>query len=119
MSQVVTSNLNSAMPQIHHCVYVIELDPAVLTEPRFREANMSHNPAKPCVYVGMTGLAPEERFRRHQAGIQDAPFVRKYGIRLRPRLYARYNPMSYADACAMEKALAERLRNRGYAVWQH
>jgi hypothetical protein len=103
----------------HHSVYVIELDHAVLSERRFREANPEHDPGKPCVYVGMTGLTPEERFERHRAGIQDAPFVRDYGVRLRPRLYARYNPMSYADACIMETALAETLRKRGYAVWQH
>ena len=40
-----------------HHVYVIELDPDVWREPKFRRANPDYapQPGKPCVYVGMTG----------------------------------------------------------------
>jgi oligoribonuclease len=45
-----------------HHVYVIELDPAVWREPKFRRANPDYvaQPGKPCVYVGMTGLDPDK-----------------------------------------------------------
>jgi len=102
-----------------HHVYVVELDREVLKDTRFLEANPRHDPAKPCVYVGLTGLTPEVRFVRHKSGIQASRLVRRFGLRLRPRLYERYNPMSYAEACKREKRLAERLRRRGYAVWQN
>jgi len=34
-------------------------------------------------------------------------------------LYEYYNPMTYAQAQAREKELAEELRAQGYAVWQN
>ena len=46
----------------HHHVYVIELHKDVLLEPRFRKNNPGYIEGKPCVYVGMTGLSPDERF---------------------------------------------------------
>jgi|SRR5215213_2995154 len=99
-------------------VYVIGLARDVLNERRFVEANPQFNLRKPCVYVGMTGLTPSERFLRHRSGIQACRFVRLYGECLKPRLYRRFNPMTYVEAQAMERELARRLRNRGYAVWQ-
>jgi hypothetical protein len=45
--------------------------------------------------------------------------VKAFGVALVPRLYARFNPMTYEQAKAMEVELARRLRNRGYAVWQN
>jgi predicted GIY-YIG superfamily endonuclease len=68
-------------------------------------------------YVGMTGLAPEERFANHKAGIKSASVVRKYGVRLVPLLYEHLNPMSYEDASRMEVQLAEELRARGFQVF--
>jgi hypothetical protein len=102
-----------------HHVYVVELDRAVLKSRRFREANPQHDPRKPCVYVGVTGLTPEERFRRHKEGVQASRIVTKYGVRLRRRLFSHYGPLPYDRAAALEVRLAERLRRRGYAVWQH
>lgn len=102
----------------HHNVYVIELDGAVLEESRFSAANPSHDPDKPCVYVGSTGLTPEKRFENHMAGYKSNRFVRRYGLRLLPMLYGEYNPLGYDDACDMEIELARMLREKGYAVWQ-
>ena len=102
----------------HHSVYVIELDPVVRTLTRFARANPNARADKPCLYVGMTGLAPDERFKRHKAGTQDATIVRDHGVKLRPRYYEKLNPMTYEEAKAEEPALAERLRKRGFAVWQ-
>ncbi len=68
-------------------------------------------------YVGMTGLRPEERFRNHKAGVKAASVVKKYGVRLVPKLFAHLNPMPYAKAVEMEVVLAESLRKRGYVVF--
>lgn len=102
----------------HHHVYVVELSPRVLEEPRFRRANPGYRPGRPCVYVGMTGLSPDERFDKHKAGIKANRFVQRYGLRLLPELYEVYNPMPYAGAQEMEVELGIALREEGYAVWQ-
>ena len=99
-------------------VYVVELDDRVWNEARFRRANPDHRLGRPCLYVGMTGLDPDLRFDRHKAGIQANRYVRDYGLRLLPQLYAMYNPMPYAGACEMEVELAIGLREAGYGVWQ-
>ena len=101
-----------------HSVYVIELDPAIYNSRRFRKANPGHDITKPCVYVGCTGLTPEERFAKHKAGIRANKYVQKYGVRLLPKLYAYANPMPYDAARDMEVELAIALREQGYAVWQ-
>ena len=102
----------------HHHVYVIELDPAILNVARFRRSNPERDILKPCVYVGMTGLTPEERFAKHKAGIRANRYVQKFGVRLLPRLYAYANPMPYDAARDMEVELAIALQEQGYAVWQ-
>jgi hypothetical protein len=86
----------------HHNVYVVELSPEVLQ----------------CVYVGMTGLTPEERFRKHKRGIRANRYVERYGERLLPGLYAYANPMPYEAARNMEVEIAIALREQGYGVWQ-
>ncbi len=102
----------------HHNVYVIELDPAIFNIARFRNANPDRDLLKPAVYVGMTGLTPEERFAKHKAGIRANRYVQRFGLRLLPRLYAYANPMPYQAARDMEVELAIALREQGYAVWQ-
>ena len=101
-----------------HNVYVIELDPRVLNLVRFTNANPNRDLLKPCVYVGMTGLSPDERFDKHKAGIKSNKFVRLYGLRLMPELYEVYNPMPYEAARDMEVELAIGLHEEGYGVWQ-
>src|SRR4051812_36675887 len=101
-----------------HSVYVIELSPQVLNEPRFRKANPDYDVTKPCVYVGMTGLTPERRFENHRKGIKSNRFAHEYGLRLLPKLFSFYNPMPYRAAQDMEIELAIGLREEGYGVWQ-
>ena len=100
----------------HHNVYVVLLDSAVGRLKKVRAENPKRDPKKPCVYVGMTGLTPEERFVNHKAGIKDASLVKSYGVRLVPELYAHLNPMPFEAATQMEKDLAEDLRRAGYTV---
>jgi predicted GIY-YIG superfamily endonuclease len=88
----------------HHSVYVVYL----------------RNPSgdgRAGYYVGMTGLSPAARFANHKAGRKAARVVRKFGVRLVPRLYAHLNPMIYARAKEMEGLLADSLRKRGYQVF--
>ena len=104
----------------HHNLYVIELRPTIFEkERRFFEANPQWIPEKLCVYVGMTGLSPEERFQKHLRGEKDAWFVHKYGLRLLPNLYRHFNPMPYDLARVMEPELARQLKDDGHAVWQN
>jgi len=100
----------------HHSVYVILLDPGVLRHPSILRLNPNRDPAKPCVYVGMTGLAVEDRFQNHKQGEKSAWVVEKYGLHLMPELYEYLNPMPFEAAAQMEKDLAEDLRADGYTV---
>ena len=103
-------------PQHHHNVYVVLLDRAVGELRGVRADNPARDPKKPCLYVGMTGLTPEERFAHHKAGTKAASLVKRYGVRLIPELYAHLNPMPFEAAAQMEKELAEDLRRAGYTV---
>ena len=104
----------------HHNLYVVELRSEIFVrERRFSEKNPHWLPGKSCVYVGMTGLSPEERFQKHLRGEKDAWFVQKYGQRLLPALYRHFNPMPYDLARVMEPELARQLREQGYGVWQN
>jgi predicted GIY-YIG superfamily endonuclease len=88
----------------HHSVYVV-----YLKNPK--------GDGRAGYYVGMTGLAPEERFANHKAGIKAARIVTRCGVRLVPRLYAHLNPMTFGEAVEMEPRLADQLRRRGYQVF--
>ncbi len=114
-------------------VYVIRLDEAVAKDRRFRAANpiafpplrqprqsRSSRQSRPlCVYVGATGLTPEERFANHKVGNKANWYAEKYGEELLPDLFAHLNPMTHQRALATEIALAEELRWEGFAVWQN
>jgi predicted GIY-YIG superfamily endonuclease len=101
---------------LHHNVYVVLLDPAVGKLRKVRQLNPSRDAKKPCVYVGMTGLDPAERFKNHTQGIKSSLFVKRYGVRLLPELFAHLNPMPFEAAAQMEIDLTEDLRRAGYTV---
>lgn len=107
---------SSAEP-FHHHVYVVLLDAAAAKSRRARTRNRNPDSNKPCVYVGMTGLQPEERFWNHRNGEKAAGIVRRFGLRLLPELFAHLNPMPFEAAAQMEKELAEDLRKQGYTVF--
>src|ERR1051326_3554385 len=103
-------SLQASRPrQFHHHVYVILLDAAAAQHPSILRVNPKRDPAKPCVYVGMSGLEPEQRFENHKNGYKSAWVVKKYGLGLMPELYAHLNPMPYDAALQMELDLAEDL----------
>lgn len=102
--------------RLHHHVYVVLLDAKAGKDRKVIHCNPKRDKAKPCLYVGMTGLTPEERFANHKSGIKSARIVKKFGIRLLPELYACFNPMPFEAAARMECDLAEDLRKDGYTV---
>jgi hypothetical protein len=103
-------------PEHHHNVYVVLLNPAAGKTRTVRAANPDRDRRKPCLYVGMTGLTPEECFANHKAGIKAASVVKRFGLRLLPKLYEHLNPMPFGAAVQMEKDLADDLRRAGHTV---
>ena len=101
---------------LHHNVYVVLLAPEAARSRDLRRVNPQRDPKKPCVYVGMTGLSPDERFANHKSGVKAAGVVKKHGVRLLPELYEIFNPMPFDVAVAMEQELAEDLRKQGFTV---
>ena len=102
--------------QFHHHVYVVLLDSTAAKDRKVRAQNPRRHAGKPCLYVGMTGLQPEERFWNHKNGEKAAYIVTRYGLRLLPEFFAHLNPMPFEAAAQMEKELAEDLRAQGYTV---
>jgi len=110
-----------------YCVYVIELDSEFGELRKAREANPSRNPTRPCVYVGYSAKTPKARFRQHMAGKPGrrgqkthSSVVYRYGVRLLPELYEKFNPIaSKEEAMEAEVLLAKLLRLAGYTVWQN
>jgi Protein of unknown function (DUF3553) len=105
-----------------HSIYAIELDPAVWKHRAFRNRNpgfAADDGYGSYVYIGITGLTPEERFERHRTGTQSGRFVRTHGIRLRLDLVEGFSRLPYRIATCMEPKLAAWLRAQGFAVWQN
>ncbi len=106
------------MPKRYH-VYVIELEPAVLGKPTFKRKNPRYRFGCPCVYVGSTFRSPDERFDQHKQGYRANRFARDFGTRLLPEVFEQYNPIpSRKEAEELEAYLADRLRKKGWGVWQ-
>ena len=99
-------------------IYVVELDESVRADKKFAKANPNPDLSMPCLYVGRTGKTPEERFENHKKGYKSSRFVRRYGIKLLPKLYEHLNPMTSDEVEIMEVKHAKNLKEQGYAVWQ-
>jgi len=101
-------------------VYVIELDKEVMKSKKFRERNPHMNPRRACYYVGQTAHDPITRFKQHKNGYKTNSFVKKYGIRLKPRKFKKYNPIGIREeAEKIEQQLTNRLRSKGHGVWSN
>ena len=105
--------------RVHHNLYVVELRSAVRGVPRFHEANLGHDSQLPCLYVGITGHTPEERYENHKRGHKSSGLVKNYHMRLVPNLYERFNPMPYELARQLEPEYTLLLQSQGYAVWSN
>ena len=97
----------------HHHVYVVYL----------------RNPkgdGKAGYYVGMTGLTPEARFANHKAGVKAAGVVKRFGVRLVPRLYEHLNPSvssssgmirEFQPALVLDSSACSRRPSDSIAAW--
>jgi hypothetical protein len=103
---------------LSHRLYVIRLSREVLSIPSFRERNPGYVEGEPCVYVGSTGCAVEIRFMQHVLGYKANRFARDFGRELMYDVTDGRPLQRHADAVRDERALADRLRRRGWAVWQ-
>lgn len=65
------------------------------------------------LYIGKTARQPETRFREHQAGNKVSKYVKKYGVRLLPELFAHLNPMGASEATELEVSITEALKKAG------
>jgi hypothetical protein len=110
------SRITSKKKACHYHVYVILLDEKAKRSVKIRRLNPKHDRSKPCVYVGMTGLKPEERFLKHLEGYKSSRYVKHYGVKLLPELYSELGPFTYDEAVIAEAGLARRLRAEGYMV---
>ena len=102
----------------HHSLYAVELAPAVWKARAFRDRNPG-GAASGCLYIGLTGLRPEQRFDRHRAGTQSGKFVRAHGVRLRLDLVEGFSRLPFKIAAWMEPKLAAWFRAQGFGVWQN
>ena len=101
-------------------VYVIKLDKEVLNSKKFREKNPNMKPTKTFYYVGQTCHDPKTRFKQHKNGYKSNNFVKKYGTKLVPRKFKKYNPIKKRkEAEQIEKSLANSLRKKGHGVWSN
>jgi len=107
-------------------VYVLELDPKVLQEPRFLAQNPGcrNNPGLGCLYVGSTDNV-EKRIRIHIHGpgpkdnprVRGSTLVRDYFIHRREDLEPSDVYETSGHATLAEALEAENLRDKGYCVY--
>jgi predicted GIY-YIG superfamily endonuclease len=101
-------------------VYVIELEKGVLVSKKFRQKNPNMNPRLACFYVGQTTHDPVTRFKQHKQGYKSNRFAKRYGLRLVPQVFKKFNPISKRkEAEFIEKWIAEKLREKGHGVWSN
>lgn len=99
-------------------VYVIELDEKVAEHQKFRIRNPFYIKGNGCLYIGQSARKPELRFEQHKEGYNSNSYAKKFGLKLRPDIYDKYNPIpTRIDALEIEKMLGERLRKKGVGVW--
>ena len=101
-------------------IYVIELDKKVGKIEKFRNKNPEYVYGNRCFYVGQSARAPLLRFKQHKEGYNSNSFAKKFGLKLIPNFYQKYNPIpTRKDAEELEKYLTSKLRDRRYGVWSN
>ena len=99
-------------------LYVIELDKQVGKLKKFRKQSPGFILGNRCFYVGQSAKAPMLRFKQHKEGYKSNTFARRFGFKLVPEFYEKYNPVpTRKDAEELEEYLAQKLRKKRYGVW--
>ena len=100
-------------------LYAVRLDDAVLQRRPFRERNPGHVPGKPCYYVGSSIYPPEVRFAKHKAGVKASRWVRDHGLHVAARKCREVQLTGPDQPARAEREYADRLRAKGYGIWQN
>ena len=99
-------------------VYVIELNKIVAKSKKFRDKNPNFIFGNRCFYVGQSAKAPMLRFKQHKDGYKSNSYAKKFGLRLKPEFYEKYNPIpTRKDAEELETYIASKLKKSGFGVW--
>ena len=99
-------------------LYVIELDKQVGKIKKFRKQSPNFIFGNRCFYVGQSAKAPMLRFKQHKEGYKSNTFARRFGLKLIPEFYEKYNPIpTRKDAEELEEYVACKLREKRYGVW--
>ena len=77
----------------NYYVYVIELNKKVSNLKKFRSKNPRYPESSGCVYIGQSIRTPSLRSEQHKERYKSNSYARRYGIKLLPELYDRYNPI--------------------------
>lgn len=107
------------MTKQQYTIYVIRLKRTVLQDRRFISRNPDYIEGRPCVYVGVTYLLCDERFKQHKEGTHAARIARKFGKRCVDDLSRRTRPISRRHALSREATLAATLKKKGWGVWSN
>ena len=112
----------------NYYIYVIRLKDDVLKHKKFKEANPGYLDGKPWSYVGYTEISIEERVNQHRSGYRKPgmgkwhnTFVKNYYKHMQPKQYKKINPIVSSDSAMareLEIQTAEKLRKKGWGVWQ-
>ena len=99
-------------------IYVIELDKEVGKIVKFRKPNPKFLLGNRCFYVGQSAKKPVIRFKQHKEGYKSNTYARRFGIKLVPEFYEKYNPIpTRKDAEELEEYVALNLRKERFGVW--
>ena len=68
--------------------------------------------------MGQSAKKPEIRFKQHKEGYKSNTYARRFGIKLAPEFYEKYNPIpTRKDAEELEEYVALKLRKERFGVW--
>ena len=68
--------------------------------------------------MGQSAKKPEVRFKQHKDGYKSNNYAKKFGIKLTPEFYEKYNPIpTRKDAEELEEYVALNLRKERFGVW--
>ena len=101
-------------------LYVIELDKKVGKSVKFRKQSPNFIFGNRCFYVGQSAKKPSMRFRQHKDGYKSNTYAKRFGMRLVPKFYEKYNPIpTRKDAEELEEYVTMKLRKDRFGVWSN
>ena len=105
---------------LKYYLYVIELDKEVGKLVKFRKQIPKFLLGNRCFYIGQSAKKPSIRFRQHKDGYKSNTYAKRFGMRLVPEFYEKYNPIpTRKDAEELEEYVTMKLRQERYGVWSN